>query len=128
MGDGRGTRPQAITQSVPPRCLMPAFDLAAIDLSERHRHMLRTLLTQHTPQAQVWAYGSRVRGQSHEGSDLDLVLRNRVNLTLDVPGWDVLKLALQESELPMLVDVHVWSRLPQAFHANIEASYVVLQS
>ena len=90
--------------------------------------MLQTLLTQHTPQAQVWAYGSRVRGQSHEGSDLDLVLRNRVDLTLGVPGWDALKLAFQENELPMLVDVLVWSRLPQAFHANTEAAYVVLQS
>ena len=106
---------------------MPALDLAALDLTERHRHMLQTLLSQHTPQAQVWAYGSRVRGQAHEGSDLDLVLRHRADLSLDVPGWDALKLALQDSGLPMLVDVHMWSRLPEAFHANIEAAYVVLQ-
>lgn len=106
---------------------MPALELSALDLSARHRDMLQTLLTQHTPEAQVWAYGSRVRGQSHEGSDLDLVLRHRADLTQDVSGWDALKLALQDSGLPMLVDVHVWSRLPQAFHANIETAYVVLQ-
>lgn len=107
---------------------MPALDLAALDLSARHRQKLQTLLTQHTPQAQVWAYGSRVRGQSHEGSDLDLVLRNPANLSQDVQGWDQLKDALQASDLPMLVDVHLWSRLPQAFHANIAAAYVVLQA
>lgn len=85
---------------------MLALDLAVLDLSERHLHMLQTLLSQYTPQAQVWAYGSRVRGQSHEGSDLDLVLRHRADLSLDV---------------------HMWSRMPEAFHANIEAAYVVLQ-
>lgn len=106
---------------------MPALELTALDLSERHRQRLQALLALHTPQAQVWAYGSRVNGNAHEGSDLDLVLRLRTDLSQDVPGWDALKHALQESDLPILVDVHQWSRLPPAFHANIEAAYVVLQ-
>jgi uncharacterized protein len=102
--------------------------MPTLDLPERHRHTLLALLKTYTPKAQVWAYGSRVNGQSHEGSDLDLVLRNPADLSQDVPGWEALKEALQESGLPMLVDVHQWSRLPQAFHANIEALYVVLQA
>lgn len=107
---------------------MPALDLSALDLHERHRNKLQTLLSLHTPQAQVWAYGSRINSNAHEGSDLDLVLRNPSDLSQDVEGWDRLKEALQASDLPMLVDVHLWSRLPQAFHANIEAAYVVLQA
>jgi predicted nucleotidyltransferase len=107
---------------------MPALELAALDLPERHRQKLQTLLALHTPQAQVWAYGSRVNGNAHEGSDLDLVLRNPADLNQDVPGWDALKEALQQSSLPMLVDVHQWSRLPETFHANIEAGYVNLQA
>jgi uncharacterized protein len=107
---------------------MPALELAALDLSERHRQKLQALLALHTPHAQVWAYGSRVNGNAHEGSDLDLVLRSPSDLSQDVQGWDQLKDALQASDLPMLVDVHLWSRLPQAFHANIEAAYVVLQA
>lgn len=105
---------------------MPALELAALDLPERHRQKLQALLALHTPQAQVWAYGSRVNGNAHEGSDLDLVLRNPSNLSQDVQGWAELKDALQASDLPMLVDVHLWSRLPQAFQANIEAAYVIL--
>lgn len=61
-----------------------------------------------------------------ELSALDLPERHRTDLTQDLLGWDALKLALQESDLPLLVDVHVWSRLPKSFHANIEAAYVVL--
>lgn len=106
---------------------MPALDLSALDLSERHLHTLQSLLATHTPQAQAWVYGSRVNGGAHEGSDLDLVLRNPTDLTQDVSGWSELKEALQASDLPILVDVHLWSRLPQAFHASIEAGYVELQ-
>ncbi len=106
---------------------MPALNLLALDLSERHLHTLQALLAKHTPQAQVWAYGSRIHGHAHEGSDLDLVLRNLDDLTQDVLGWLELKEALQASDLPMLVDVHLWSRLPQAFQANIQAGYVQLQ-
>lgn len=105
---------------------MPALELAVLDLPEHHRQKLQALLALHTPQAQVWAYGSRVNGNAHEGSDLDLVLRNPSNLSQDVQGWAELKDALQASDLPMLVDVHLWSRLPQAFQANIEAAYVIL--
>jgi predicted nucleotidyltransferase len=105
---------------------MPALELAALDLPERDRQTLQTLLAKYVPQSQVWAYGSRVNGNAHEGSDLDLVLRNPADLAQDVPGWFELKEALQASNLPILVDVHLWSRLPEAFHANIEAAYVVL--
>jgi predicted nucleotidyltransferase len=79
------------------------------------------------PYADVWAYGSRVNGGAHEGSDLNLVLRNPNDVSQTVQGWMELKQALQESPLPMLVDLHLWSQLPTAFHPNIEAGYVVIQ-
>lgn len=103
---------------------MPALDPAVLALDARHLRTLQTLLAQHTPQAHVWAYGSRVNGSSHEGSDLDLVLRHPTDLSQEVPGAQALKEALQASGLPMLVDVHQWAHLPQAFHASIEAGYV----
>ena len=44
-------------------------------LSTRHRRVLEALLREHLPDVEVWAYGSRVSGLGHDGSDLDLVLR-----------------------------------------------------
>ena len=35
---------------------------------------------------------------------------------------------VQNSSLPILVEAHLWSRLPAAFHANIAAAYIVLQA
>ena len=46
-----------------------------LDLPTRFREKLEALLREHVPDAEVWAYGSRVNGRSHDSSDLDLVLR-----------------------------------------------------
>lgn len=107
---------------------MPQLDSSCLQLSPQHLHTLQALLRQHVPHAQVWAYGSRVVGGAHEGSDLDLVLRHPHDLAQDVPDWFELKEALQESPLPLLVELHLWSRLPSSFHSNIEAGYVVVQN
>lgn len=107
---------------------MPQLDLVRLQLAANHLQILQSLLAQHVPQAEVWAYGSRVTGGAHEGSDLDVVLRNPVDLTRAVEGWVELKEALQDSRLPMLVELHLWASLPTAFHHNIEAGYVVVQA
>jgi uncharacterized protein len=106
---------------------MPQNELTQLHLPARHLQTLQTLLLQHVPQAEVWAYGSRVSGGAHEGSDLDLVLRQPAQLSADVDGWSELKDALQDSDLPILVEVHLWSRLPATFYPQIEAAYVVIQ-
>ena len=46
-----------------------------LHLLPRHRRMIEGLARQHLPGIEIWAYGSRVNGESHDGSDLDLVLR-----------------------------------------------------
>ena len=107
---------------------MPSLERCPLQLAAHHLALLCQLLQAHVPHAQVWAYGSRVHGGAHEGSDLDLVLRNPANLSAPSEGWWELKEALQESALPILVDVHDWARLPVEFHRNIERDYVELQS
>ena len=69
-------------------------------LPTRYRRILSALLREHLPDVEVWAYGSRVNGRGHEGSDLDLVLRG--------PGLDRIPLerlmdfeeAVRESTIP----------------------------
>ena len=100
----------------------------SLDLDPNLLASLRKLLAQQAPNAEVWAYGSRTRGGSHEASDLDLVLRNPDNLELPQPNVGALREALTESELPILVDVIDWARAPMSFRAEIEKAYVILQS
>ena len=44
-------------------------------LPQRYRRVLEWLLREHVPEAEVWAYGSRITGESHTGSELALVVR-----------------------------------------------------
>ncbi|MGV8893349.1 MAG: nucleotidyltransferase family protein [Burkholderiaceae bacterium] len=99
-----------------------------LDLSTHHLAQLQLLLVRHVPDAEVWAFGSRVNGTAHDGSDLDLVLRKPQDLDAPVDGWMDLKEALQASRLPMLVEVHDWAHLPAAFHAEISQKYLVVQN
>ena len=97
-----------------------------LDFPLRYREQLEALLCEHVPHAEVWAYGSRVNGESHEGSDLDLVVRGPSLEPLGVEFIDLVE-ALQESNIPILVQAHDWAGLPESFHREIERDYVVVQ-
>jgi uncharacterized protein len=68
--------------------------------------------------------GSRVRHTTGPNSDLDLVA-----FTSPTQRRLVGKLrgALSESNLPFVVDLHVWNEIPEKFHEIIRKEYVVLQ-
>ena len=92
--------------------------------------MFVELLRRHVPEAEVWAYGSRVNGRSHDASDLDIVLRVPENDRIPVRRLSALMDALSDSNIPFLVDVRDWNRLPDAFRRDfrreIECAYIVL--
>ena len=96
-----------------------------LHLSPKHRAMLLSLLQEHLPDIEVWAYGSRVSGRSHDGSDLDLVLRGPG--LEEIPSDRVADFgdAVRESNIPFLVKARDWARLPERFHREIERESVV---
>ena len=95
-------------------------------LPRRYRDQLEALLREHVPGVEVWAYGSRVNGESHDGSDLDLALRGPALEPLD-GGFNDLLEAIEKSNVPILVQAHDWATLPESFHREIERDYVVVQ-
>ena len=98
-----------------------------LHLSPSHREEITALLRKHLPNVEVWAYGSRVNGQSHEGSDLDLVLRGPDLVEIDTSRRADFIEALQDSTIPFLVEARDWVRLPESFHREIEREHVVLK-
>lgn len=97
-----------------------------LHLSRKHRRILEALLREHLPDVEVWVYGSRVSGRSHEGSDLDLVLRGPGLREIPVEQLAELRDALCESTIPFLVEARDWARLPERFHQEIEQDHMVL--
>lgn len=97
-----------------------------LDLLPRHRRAIQSLLARHLPEVEVWAYGSRIDGRSHSGSDLDLVLRAPGLLPIPAEGLARLREALRDSNVPFLVEAHDWAILPRGFRRRIERKHVVL--
>lgn len=97
-----------------------------LDLSPRHRATIQALIERHLPDVEVWAYGSRIDGRGHAGSDLDLALRAPGLAPIPVAGLARLKEALRDSNIPFVVEAHDWARLPEGFRRRIERGHVVL--
>ena len=99
-----------------------------LELRAEHLQLLLDLFTEYLPQAEVWAYGSRVTGACHEASDLDLVARNPGALEQPLDEFFEFKELLVESHIPILIDLVDWARIPQKMRAEIERDYVVVRN
>ena len=97
-----------------------------LHLQPKHRKVLEALLREHLPGVEVWAYGSRVSGKSHDGSDLDLVLRGPGLAEIPIGQLGDFEAAVRESTIPFLVEARDWTRLPERFHREIAQDHVVL--
>lgn len=95
-------------------------------LREKDRQTLINIFTSVNLPIEVWAYGSRVNGTAHSGSDLDLVIRNKDLKPLNISNYLEIKEKIQMSNIPILVDILDWAKVPKSFHENIEKEYEVL--
>ena len=96
----------------------------AIDVTPEQQEKLRSLLSSHLPNTEVWAYGSRIRWTSRPESDLDMAV-----FTTPAQAGDVARLreAFEESDLPFRVDLFVWDEVPEGFRKQIQQERVVLR-
>lgn len=107
---------------------MPELPRQQLAIQPRHLALLRQLLQQHLPHVEVWAYGSRVNGDGHEASDLDLAVRHPSDLKKETSELWEMKEALMESNLPIRVDIVDWALIPASFQREIERAYIVVQT
>jgi predicted nucleotidyltransferase len=76
--------------------------------------------------SKILAYGSRVNGKAHDMSDLDLVIVSDNGKTLNINELNDFKEKLRDSNIPILVQVMDWYRIPESFHENILNNYIEL--
>ena len=96
-----------------------------IDLNPNHLATVERILTEHVPECEVRAFGSRATWTSKDYSDLDLAIVG--NGPLDRRTLGRLKEAFEDSDLPIRVDVLDWHSISESFRKVIERDYVVLQ-
>lgn len=101
---------------------------AVLHLPEPYLEQVRAILRQHLPNAEVWAYGSRVKGDHYDASDLDLVARLPAHQERGFMALADVREAFSDSSLPLIVQIVDWNAIPQAFREEILAGYVVVQA
>jgi len=89
----------------------------------KYLKMLTDIFDTYCPQAEIWAYGSRVGGDAHEGSDLDLVVKDFHSQSAYL--YELREL-LRESNIPFLIDINEFDKLPDSFQKEILKNYVVI--
>lgn len=95
-------------------------------LREKDRQSLIQIFSTTKEPLEVWAYGSRVNGTAHAGSDLDLVARSADLKPLPIEVYIDLNEKIRDSNIPILVEFRDWAMLPERFHRNIEQQFEVL--
>jgi uncharacterized protein len=97
----------------------------ALDITPDQRKALTALIRRFIPGVTVWAYGSRTKGTARPNSDLDLVaFASPEQRTLVTQLNDELA---ESSDIPFIVELHVWDEIPQRFQEIIIEGYVVIQ-
>ncbi len=94
-----------------------------LNIKPEHYKMLTEIFDNYCPQAEIWAYGSRLNGDSHEGSDLDLVVKSFGEPNLQLEN---LKSLLSDSNIPFLIDINEFDKLPKSFQEEITKNYAII--
>ncbi len=74
----------------------------------------------------ILAYGSRANGSSHESSNLDLAIKPITTATPTNEELTRFVTEIRESNIPLLVDVVEWSRVPEHFREQILRTSITL--
>lgn len=111
---------------------MPELAIEQLQLPSTYLKQIRLLLDSYIPQAQIWAYGSRVNGGCYDASDLDLVVKfpavvAKSEVIENAMKLSELKEALSNSSIPIMIQVANWDLIPQSFKDEILAGYVILK-
>ncbi len=97
-------------------------------LREKDKQRLLAIFSNVDYPMEVWAYGSRVNGRAHSGSDLDLVVRGEGQEPIPSGLLKKLQADIEDSNIPILVDLRDWNKIPESFRKGIDSNFVILYS
>ena len=96
--------------------------MSKLFLRPQYLKILTDIFESYCPEAEIWAYGSRVKGDAHEGSDLDMVVKS-FNSNKNIYK---LRELINDSNIPILTDILEFEKLPKTFQEEIEKEYVII--
>jgi uncharacterized protein len=92
---------------------------ASLFLRDKDLASIKRIIRNIYPNAVVMAYGSRVSGDAHDRSDLDLAIQSQDGNSIPITDMANLREAFQESNIPILIELRDWYRVPESFRDEI---------
>ncbi len=92
-----------------------------LNVRKEYLEELLRVFEAYCPAAEIWAYGSRVNGDSHSGSDLDMTVVSFNDAHKSVAE---LRRLLSDTDIPFLMEVQEFGKLPASFREEIMKNYV----
>jgi type I restriction enzyme S subunit len=99
--------------------------VAALAITPAELTIVRAILARFVPGCEVWAFGSRAKGNPKQYSDLDLAIVGDQPLSLATTAE--LAEAFSESDLPYRVDLVDWATTSASFRQIIDQGRVLVQ-
>jgi uncharacterized protein len=94
-----------------------------IDLAPEYRALIVDVFKQHAPAATLYAFGSRTQGLAKPHSDLDILLDSPEPIPMLQRAC--LRMALEDSDLPMRVDWHVLQEVPEYLQREARVENII---
>ncbi len=92
-------------------------------VEERYKGKILELIGQYFPDARVYLYGSRARGDHSLSSDIDIAIDT--GCVADARKMARIRLAIEDLNIPYAVDVVDFHDLSELFRQNIEKDKIV---
>ena len=97
--------------------------MTRLNIKPEYLEMLQDVFKKYCPYAEIWVYGSRIKNQSHDGSDIDMVVKN---FNDNNKNLSELKQFLNDSNVPFLMDIEEFDKLPDYFQKEILKDYEII--
>ncbi|MCD7878937.1 MAG: nucleotidyltransferase domain-containing protein [Candidatus Gastranaerophilales bacterium] len=87
-----------------------------IFLQDEYIKILTDIFDRYCPRAEILIYGSRIKNEAHESSDVDLSVKDFNDSHCNIGE---LKNKIEESNIPLIIDINDFKTLPDYFQNEI---------
>jgi hypothetical protein len=94
-------------------------------IKKQDLEIIETILNQHFPDYNIWAFGSRVSGKAKKYSDIDLLLIGSKKISFN--DIEKAKEDFMESDISIRVDLLDWNSIDENFRKIIQKNYIVIK-
>ena len=93
-------------------------------INDDEKNIILEILSKNLPDANFWAFGSRINDTAKKYSDLDIAIIDHDKIPLN--KITVLKDDLSQTDIPYIIDIVDYNRISDEFKNHITNSHIKL--